>query len=233
MTITRFLRSKFGPCSGDWVEVRSAEEILATLDDRGCLDALPFMPEMLRYCGKKFRVYKSAHKACDTIETHNNRRMMNAVHLEGLRCDGEAHGGCQAGCLFFWKMAWLKPLHALESIEKSSVQSVRNQGVRCDVETLQKVTKVSSIEGKGGEDVYRCQATEMRRATTPLEWWDPTQYVRDLVSKNVRFREFVFYVTIAAFNVVMRLHWRLRPYPYIRGLAGEKTPTEHLNLQSG
>jgi hypothetical protein len=40
---------------GDWVEVRSAAEIFATLDERGCLDALPFMPEMLSYCGKSSR----------------------------------------------------------------------------------------------------------------------------------------------------------------------------------
>src|SRR5689334_2093498 len=93
--------------AGDWVQVKSREEILATLDERGRLDALPFMPEMLQFCGKRFRVYKSAHKTCDTIETYKGRRMASAVHLEGLRCDGEAHGGCQAQCLLFWKEAWL------------------------------------------------------------------------------------------------------------------------------
>ena len=95
--------------AGDIVEVRSANEILSTLDVNGTLDALPFMPEMLQYCGKRFRVYKSAHKSCDTIKDWMTMRgMTNAVHLEGLRCDGEAHGGCQAGCLLFWKVAWLK-----------------------------------------------------------------------------------------------------------------------------
>jgi hypothetical protein len=32
---------------GDVVEVRSAAEILATLDENGALDSMPFMPEML------------------------------------------------------------------------------------------------------------------------------------------------------------------------------------------
>src|SRR5262245_54966201 len=95
--------------AGDWVEVRNAEEILSTLDDSGCLDALPFMPEMLQYCGQRFRVYKSAHKTCDTIQRPVNRRMGDAVHLDGLRCDGSAHGGCQSACLLFWKNVWLKP----------------------------------------------------------------------------------------------------------------------------
>ena len=38
-------------------------------------------------------------------------RMRNAVHLEE-RCDGQAHGGCQAGCLVYWKEAWLKRVPA-------------------------------------------------------------------------------------------------------------------------
>src|SRR4051812_47762417 len=96
--------------AGDWVEVRSAEEILGTLDGRGRLDSLPFMPEMLQFCGKRFRVYKSAHKTCDTIATSKSCWMVGAVHLEGLRCSGAAHGGCQAQCLLFWKKAWLKPV---------------------------------------------------------------------------------------------------------------------------
>src|SRR5258705_13858251 len=94
--------------AGDWVEVRSAPEILATLDERGCLEGLPFMPEMLAACGKRFRVFKSAHKGCDTIKTSASFRMADAVHLLGQRCDGGAHGGCQARCLIYWKDAWLK-----------------------------------------------------------------------------------------------------------------------------
>ena len=35
---------------GERVEVRSAEEIFATLDKSGCLNSLPFMPEMLQFC---------------------------------------------------------------------------------------------------------------------------------------------------------------------------------------
>ena len=45
-------------CAGDWVEVRSRDEILATLDKDGRLDGMPFMPEMFAFCGKRFRVYK-------------------------------------------------------------------------------------------------------------------------------------------------------------------------------
>src|SRR5215813_3497089 len=95
--------------AGDWVEVRSKEEILATLDRQGQLDGMPYMPEMFAFCGKRFQVYKRAHKTCDTIFPVRGRRVGNAVHLE-TRCNGSAHGGCQAKCLLFWKDAWLKPV---------------------------------------------------------------------------------------------------------------------------
>src|SRR5215213_6054685 len=84
---------------GEVVRVKSVDEILATLDENGRLDALPFMPEMLRFAGQQFPVYRRAIKACDTANWTGMHRMHNAVHLEGLRCDGSAHGGCQAGCL--------------------------------------------------------------------------------------------------------------------------------------
>src|SRR5882672_9594708 len=93
---------------GDWVEVRSKEEILKTLDSNGQLDGLPFMPEMFAFCGRRFRVYKRAHKTCDTVNESRGRRMKDAVHLEGARCNGAEHGNCEAACLVFWKTAWLR-----------------------------------------------------------------------------------------------------------------------------
>ena len=52
---------------GDVVEVRSPAEILATLDDDATLDAMPFMPEMLRHAGKRFTVSRRVEKICDTV----------------------------------------------------------------------------------------------------------------------------------------------------------------------
>ena len=96
---------------GDWVEIRSKEEILKTLDHKGQLDGLPFMPSMFQYCGRRFKVYKRAHKTCDTVFPVRGRRVADAVHLE-TRCNGLGYGECQAGCLIFWKEAWLKRVKA-------------------------------------------------------------------------------------------------------------------------
>jgi hypothetical protein len=76
---------------GDWVEGRSREEILASLDENGCLDNLPFMPEMFAFCGQRLRVYKRAHKTCDAVFPVGGRRVNAAAHL-GTRCDRRAPG---------------------------------------------------------------------------------------------------------------------------------------------
>ena len=75
------------------------------------------MPQMFQYCGKRFRVYKRAHKTCDTVNPIAGRRLADAVHLE-LRCDGKAYGGCQAACLIFWKEAWLKRVNERTTSEE-------------------------------------------------------------------------------------------------------------------
>src|SRR5215470_14619212 len=99
---------------GDLVEVRSASEILATLDDQGALGAMPFMPEMISYLGRRFTVSVRADKICDTIgRTMQSRQMTDTVLLDDLRCDGSAHGGCQADCRIYWNEAWLKKVDTL------------------------------------------------------------------------------------------------------------------------
>ena len=222
---------------GEWVEVRSAEEILATLDDRQSIDALPFMPEMLRHCGKKFRVSASAHKTADTIELFSIRRMANAVHLEDLRCDGAAHGGCQGGCLFFWKESWLKrvPQEQLGrgNAGREPVPPPEGGGSAVNSTVFHHGTRQPAA--KGGAECYRCQATEMLNATTEVrrrDRFDPRFYVRDLTSGNVNLFDFIRFGTLAILNVFLE-RWFGRLYPRLRGLAGDKTPSHELNLRSG
>ena len=218
---------------GDWVEVRSADEILATLDSNQCLDGLPFMPEMLQFCGQKYRVHKSAHKTCDTIEKYVIRRMEDAVHLEGLRCDGGAHGGCQAGCLLFWKSSWLKRVsNDSESAAPRPSHGSLPQSTSSGIERLHDATRAADPDG---QERFRCQTTELLKFTTEVkrrDKWDPRFFLKDLTSGNVRLRDFIWYGIIAAFNA-FTVHWFGRRYPDLRGLAGTKTPHLSLNLQPG
>ncbi|HEY5075179.1 MAG TPA: hypothetical protein VII34_10840, partial [Pyrinomonadaceae bacterium] len=93
---------------GDLVEVRSAAEILLTLDEKGRLESLPFMPEMLKFCGQRLRISRRALKTC--VDDQDIRQLDSTVFLEEARCDGGNHGGCGRACLIFWKEAWLKPV---------------------------------------------------------------------------------------------------------------------------
>ncbi len=229
--------------AGEWVEVRSREEILAMLDEHGGLEKVPFMPEMLQYCGRRFRVFKRADKTCDNIEPWSIRRMKRSVLLEGVRCDGAGHGGCQAGCLIFWKEAWLKraapDLVPAESLTGDATILSESHGC-----SLEDVFEASRTTSEDGETIYSCQATEVRNFTSAMAWWDIRQYIRDLRSGNLasglggttrpeRLLEFVFgamrllrALIIAASNGLGRC------YPYIKGTLAT-TPLDTLDLQPG
>jgi hypothetical protein len=92
---------------GDLVQVRGIEEIMETLDNTGCCERLPFMPEMQQYCGNAYKVLQRAEKTC--VLDNPVRKLENMVVLEGLRCDGSSHDGCQLACMLFWKESECRP----------------------------------------------------------------------------------------------------------------------------
>lgn len=213
--------------AGELVRVRSAEEILPTLDADGAVDGLPFMPEMLAYCGRQFRVFKSAHKTCDTITKTGIRRMRDAVHLEGLRCDGSDHGGCQAGCLLFWKEAWLERVDTGESGPAAPVG-----GMAMHARDRLLLGTRAHRESTDGQEAFRCQATELLNATLPLSAWDPRPYLQDVWTRNVPLREFIWVLAVALFNKVQA--WRGGVgYPRFQRRLEKQTPRERLDLRSG
>lgn len=242
---------------GDWVEVRSKEEILRSLDQDGRLEGLPFMPQMFDYCGRRFKVYKRAHKACDTVNVEiASRRLANAVHLE-TRCNGKAYGDCQAACLIFWKEAWLRPVEErATSIEvptdgKRLERQAQTNGNGCSEDDIRRATYV-----RGQQDAdtrYMCQATQMPLFTTPLSWWDIRQYIEDYTSGNASLGEICRgFGYLSYYHLTLAKRGRLGiparwlydkfqafvggvPYPRHRGTLapGQPTPLADLNLQPG
>src|SRR5215510_12863704 len=160
---------------GEWVEVRSKEEILRTLDKKGQLDGMPFMPEMFNFCGRRMRVFKSAHKTCDTISGTGGRSVPGAIHLEDARCDGGGHDGCAAKCMLFWRKEWLKPA-------EGNAPATPAGGAGC---TEADVIAAARTTGEDGPPTYMCQATELVRFSSLLKWWDFRQYLEDYRSGNV------------------------------------------------
>lgn len=172
--------------------MKSREEILASLDAEGNLEGMPFMPEMLKYCGLQFRVYKRAHKTCDFSSGMEARRVPSTVHLDGLRCSGEAHGGCQAECLLYWKEAWLRPVgspdgavNKMSTVDDEKTVGSCVVGAACTEERLHAAT----IDAAGSDPAYSCQATRIPRFTTPLSTREVDQYIEAYASGNIRLRE--------------------------------------------
>jgi len=246
-------------CAEEWVEVRSKDEILATLDKRGQLDGLPFMPEMFQHCGQRLRVYKRAHKTCDPPNGLSARRMESAVHLENIRCNGQAHGGCQAGCLVFWKEAWLKRAEphrekpsADRRIAPSPVMQPLAPSTGCTEQDVWSGARAPGEALDSNDPTYVCQSTRVGDATKPLPWWEPRQYLEDYLSGNVRLSQmaasFVFFIyhhlAGSGLGFGSFLRWlydvfqKVRggtPYPWRMGQVpkGVRTPSLKLGLREG
>jgi hypothetical protein len=223
---------------GDRVRVRNAEEILATLDANGDIDGMPFMPEMLQYAGREFPVYASAHKTCDAINlTGTSRQLDRTVHLDKLRCDGSAHGGCQAGCLLFWREEWLEP------VDRSQPEPVDGPAGEPPPATggitPERLAAATQTGDAAGETGFRCQATEQLRASRHISGFNPQQYVTDLRTRNVRPGTLLAGLAVLVFNRYQALSRRLLPswlrirdgrsYPFYRGTGtGQRTPEQEL-----
>lgn len=212
------------------------------------------MPEMFTFCGRRLQVYKRAHKTCDTVFPIRSRRVQQGVHL-ATRCDGQAHGGCQAVCLIFWKEAWLKRVEGARemSLKSSQPQSVNNfvplSMLGC---TEAAVWEHSQARNSDGSLRYVCQATQLPYATSHLAWWDIRQYIEDYVSGNVSLWRIICGVVYAGYHSLTQagiglgrpLRWFYNYFHWLWGGTlfphgtgtipeGQPTPTASLNLHPG
>ena len=226
---------------GDQVRVRSREEILTTLDPNATVGNTVLMPEMLAFAGRTLPVDAVVHRTCDGNGS-TNRDMTGTVHLRGARCDGSAHGGCQARCLLFWRQEWLEPGQVPENFVSADD---RAQDAWSDpVEDLPAML-LAATRGEGDTDdqpVYSCQATQIRRSTCLTSMRDPRLWFKDVRSRNATARTAVASYAVPAFN-----KWQLasrrwpgalrlrngRTYPWPPVPTGEQRAYPPLDLQPG
>jgi hypothetical protein len=210
MTSDSYLRA------GEWVEVKSPSEIAKTLDAQGTLDGLPFMPEMLSYCGRRFKVLRRAEKTC--FEFEPNRYAVqefvgnDVVLLDELRCSGSSHDGCSRSCFLFWKQAWLR--------RADGDDTLRND------HHIEMPLKLRTRSDSGR---YVCQATELIRATRPIPRSEKVwKCFRDIRSGSRGLFEMAWLMLLPL--------WRKATARFPRrSLLGtlRKTPVGDLKLQSG
>jgi hypothetical protein len=202
---------------GDIVEVKSANEILQTLDEDGTLDRLPFMPEMVDFCGQSFRVARRVVKTCSfgTASTMLAFNTDDVVLLDGLRCSGADHDGCPKACMIFWREAWLRKVEGAP---------VRSKPDSKDTERLR-----ARLKTKASPKIYFCQASELLKATHELSRQERFAKCRDEIQAgNCSSLEM-------AHRIGIWLFWRIRKAflgAYGRG-TNRATPEESLGLEPG
>src|SRR5882724_2811801 len=208
--------------AGDWFVVKQPAEIAASLDSAGTLDGLPFMPEMLEYCGRRVRVLRKAEKSCVEIPggSYPIREFINndVFLLDGLRCSGDDHDGCQRRCMFFWKSAWLTK--ATEIVSEEAPADRERASLR------------SRLKTKISPDRYFCQSTELVRSTvlTPIGAARIlAKCIRDVASGAVSVSEMFWLVTVPLYR---KLRDRLVGRPFLKGDL-KQTPVGDLRLQPG
>jgi hypothetical protein len=208
--------------AGDVVELRSPAEILATLDETGAAEGLPFMPEMLAFFGGRFRVEARVERACDTLKG-GVRRIPDTVMLDDLRCDGSAHAGCQAGCRLYWKEAWLRPA------SESGTPVARDDAY---AELVSRVTRnVETSASTIDEPIFRCQATDWFGASQPVGWWDMRSFMQEWRGGNVNLWRFSKTMTRIVFSEIgRRLHLipEVEFMPHDPSIDPEKAPPRGL-----
>lgn len=221
-----WLRRLFAPRlrAGTVVRVRDRREILATLDEHAETDRIPFMPEMWRYCGQRFPVHRVVDKINDwTGRTGTGlRRLERFVTLKGLRCDGSAHGGCQADCQILWHERWL-------DAGPGAAPPGRNPAADAGPDVVERNT----LRQAGETPCYKCQITEIVRASARLKPWDIRQDLRPVLYGNVDLPAFLIAVLTRIFNQVQRLRGGMT-YPMLpRQLDSGPTPCRTLGLHAG
>jgi hypothetical protein len=203
---------------GDLVEVKTPDEILESLDADGTVDQLPFMPEMVELCGKRFRVSKRVVKTCTSgTKAGSSMRLFrtdDVVLLDQLRCSGTDHDGCQKACTIFWREAWLR------KVEQSTVSA----GADAGSERLR-----ARLKTKAGPKTYFCQASEILKATNHMSRKERfTKCVSEIREGNCSIGEM-------AVRIATWIAWRVRRVflgPYARG-TNTATPVESLKLSAG
>ena len=205
----------------DWVEVKTPSEIASTLGEDGSLDGLPFMPEMLPFCGRRFKVLRKAEKTCLELKmgSYAVREFKgNDVYLlDGLRCSGANHDGCQRACLLFWKSAWLKPTSQMQGETPE------------DLTTAQ---LIQALRTKTSEQRYFCQSTQLTSSTLnrPLTKVEILgKLAREIWLGAIRGGELLELVVAPALR---KIRDRILGRPRLRGPL-QQTPIGDLNLQPG
>jgi hypothetical protein len=93
---------------GEFVQVKSRQEIYATLDRKNRNRGLLFDSEMLKYCGGTFRVLKRVNQIVDEKNGKMLRMKSSCIILDGSACAADYHKLCPRAIYHYWREGWLR-----------------------------------------------------------------------------------------------------------------------------
>jgi hypothetical protein len=145
--------------------------------------------------------------------------------LVNARCDGSAHGSCQARCSIFWKTAWLKPLDAVEVLSPEKLSAAQHPA-----DGSKQIAGVAE-GGVHQQERYTCQYTEVAAASTQFPRWGIGRILRPLYNGNVTFAAFVVALLTWLFNWVQDQRGGIA-FPEVPNSGLAKTPVLTTNIQN-
>lgn len=157
---------------GQEVEVLPLTTILQTVDAMGSTEGLPFMPEMVRFCGSRHRIASQVHQSC--VEGTGMRRLTDTFILENVRCDGAAHEDCDKVCAILWRGVWLRGLPP---------ETASHTPAPPREETIAEPPTTLPVRRSNG--TYHCQSTQLASAGQPLRKWDPRRWYQGVIHRGL------------------------------------------------
>ncbi|GAA1173226.1 hypothetical protein GCM10009664_45480 [Kitasatospora gansuensis] len=94
--------------AGDWVRVKDADAVRATLDGRDRHRGLWFTASQWSYCGRTYQVEHVVRRMVD--DHYRMRRLSATTSLRGATCLGaDRSEGCGLACALLFRDEWLEP----------------------------------------------------------------------------------------------------------------------------
>jgi CelD/BcsL family acetyltransferase involved in cellulose biosynthesis len=164
---------------GDWVKVKDAETIRATLDGDDKLRGLAFVPAQWSSCDRTYRVHKQTRRLVD--DDGKMRAVSRTVLLDGMTCDGHGEGlGCGRHCPLMFRDDWLEPAEGPSEVpgepEATAWARVRPLAeIRATLDDDGKTDGVTFMDEMGRFAGKRLPVVRRLPRVFELDRWTPTR----------------------------------------------------------
>ena len=157
------------------------------------------------------------------------RRLKDTVILDDLRCDGSGHARLP-GAVSDLLEGGVAPSRERRRHERRRPTTTRFARAEAD-----RRANVHGEDSTPDAPIFRCQATELLRASEPVGWWSMRSLVHELTGGNVGPWRFVRVMTrLVVEEIARRLHL-LSKYPFRVAAHGSRrhAPAPAVGLQPG